>query len=197
MTDLHEKWKLANGDDTYALDWDINSESLVWEIGGFEGRWAAQIAEKFDSFIDIFEPTDFGFGRCSQRFFDNKKITINHYGLWVMDAHLPLYNPGNDSGSLLLQHPASEVCKFGDIYLELIDERVDLCLMNVEGAEFALLPYMIANGLMENIRYFWCQFHRFVPDADERYVSIKKRLEETHRMMWEFYPTAVAWERKR
>lgn len=196
--DLNSKWKSAKGDETLALQWAIESHSLVWEIGGFEGRWASQIANIYDPYITIFEPTKFGFGKCSALFFDNDKVDVRHYGLWVMSESLPLYNPGNDGGSLFLPHAVSEVCIFRDVYVEVEDlERdVDLCLMNIEGAEFFLLPYMIANDLMKNIRLFWCQFHDFVPFSEERFLRIHDGLKRTHKVMWNYYPTAVAWERR-
>jgi len=198
MTDTPSKWKSVHGDETYALQWAINGESQVWEIGGFEGRWAEQISGIYDPYIKVFEPTKWGYGRCSRRFLDNEKIDAAHYGLWVSTCNLPLYNPGNDGASLLMAHAVSEVCSFRDVYAEVNDltQDVDLCLMNVEGAEFVLLPYMIANGLMENFRLFWCQFHTFVPWAEERYLRIHEGLKKTHKMLWNFYSTAVAWERR-
>jgi len=196
--DPHIRWKDAHGDKTYALQWAIDSHSQVWEIGGFEGRWVEQIAGIYDPYITIFEPTKWGYGKCSARFLGNEKIDVRHYGLWVMDADLPLYNPGNDGASLLMAHATSEVCRFRDAYEEIYDleQDVDLCLLNVEGSEFILLPYMIANGLMRNIRLFWCQFHLFVPHAEERFLRIHDGLKTTHKMLWNFFPTAVAWERR-
>jgi len=196
MSDPNSKWKMANGDETLALDWEIDENARVWEIGAFEGRWAAQIAERYNPIMELFEPTDWGYGKCSNRFLDNKKITVHHYGLWVTDAFLPLYNPGNDGGSVLMEHVRSEVCVFTDVYTEIGEREIDLCLMNVEGSEFVLLPYMIANGLMANIRQFWCQFHLFVNDSEKRYLRIHEGLKATHNVKWNYFPTAVAWERK-
>jgi len=195
MSDQHSRWKEANGDNTLALEWAIDEDSTVWEIGGFEGRWAEQIAGKYDPYISIFEPTKWGYGKCSALFFENDKVEVNHYGLWVMNAHLPIYNPGNDGASLLMAHEKSEICPFKDVYFEL-EQEVDLCLMNVEGSEFVLLPYMIANGLMQNIRQFWCQFHLFVPGSQERFLRIHEGMKTTHRVKWNHFPTAVAWVRK-
>lgn len=196
--DEHARWKAVNGDETYALQWALESHSRVWEIGGFEGRWAGQIQNIYDPYITIFEPTRWGYGKCSARFFDNDKISIQHYGLWVMSAALPLYNPGNDGASLFLPHAVSEVCQFRDVYAEVmdLDTDVDLCLMNIEGAEFFLLPYMLGCGLMGNFRQFWCQFHTTVPFAEERFLGIQTLLARTHKMKWNFYPSAVAWERR-
>ena len=193
--DRNSRWKENHGDETLALQWAINENSTVWEIGGFEGRWAEQIIGKFDPYLTIFEPTKWGFGKCSAMFFDNDKVTVEHYGLWVMDANLPIYNPGNDGASVIMPHASSEVCQFRDIYTLLVEE-VDLCLMNVEGSEFVILPYMIANGLMKNIRQFWCQFHLFVEGSEERFLRIHEGMKETHNVKWNYFPTAVAWDRK-
>lgn len=197
MNDHHERWKRDNGDETLALEWAINDRAYVWEIGGFEGRWAAQIEEKFDPYITIFEPTRWGFGKCSARFFDNEKVDVRPYGLWVMDAKLPLYNPGNDGASLLMAHATTEVCQFKDAFLEVgaLDGDIDLCLMNVEGSEYALLPYMIGYGLMKFFRYFWCQFHTFADPTGDRFLRIYDGMKQTHKPLWNYFPTAVAWER--
>lgn len=194
--DQHSQWKESNGDDTYALDWDIHHHAVVWEIGGFEGRWAMQIAQKFDPYLYIFEPQTWAVERMQLKFAKRDKVTINPYGLWVMDAKLPLYNVETDGASLVNPSVRSQVYEFKDVYDELQME-VDLCLMNIEGSEFILLPYMIANGLMKNIRYFWCQFHPgLVSMGDERYLRISDGIRKTHTLKWNFYPTAVAWERK-
>ena len=196
MTDVHSKWKDVDGDATYALNWDINSHSTVWEIGGYEGRWAAQIVEKFDAYVNIFEPQGWAVMKLKERFAESDKVSIFPFGLWVMDAFLPLYHMETDGASLIHAGAHSEVLEFRDVYNQM-DEEVDLCLMNIEGAEFALLPYMIANGLMKNFRYFWCQFHPgLLQDGGGRYLRIHEGMKVTHKVKWNFYPTAVAWERK-
>jgi FkbM family methyltransferase len=194
-SDLHQNWKEVDGDNTYALAWDIGRGDLVWEIGGYEGRWAAQMSEKYDTRIDIFEPQPWAVERLQTRFKENKRVSIYPYGLWVMDAALPLYNFETDGASILAEGARSQVCQFKDVYGEL-DGEVDVCLMNVEGSEFVLIPYLIGNDLMRNFKYFWCQFHLFVPNSKRRMLTIYEQMERTHRVMWDYFPTAVAWERK-
>jgi hypothetical protein len=76
-------------------------------------------------------------------------------------------------------------------------DTVDVCLMNIEGAEFVLLPYMIGMDMMKRFRFFWCQFHPgLLPHGDERANEIFKGMLRTHKKIWDYYPTAVAWERK-
>lgn len=198
MTDQNPKWFTNNGDETRALNWHgINSRSVVWEIGGYEGRWAAQIAEKYDPTIHIFEPQDWAVVKLTKRFLDNPKIHIHPYGLWLTNDSLPLYNFETDGASLIQAGARSGVCNFRDVY-EVASEHkgVDLCLMNIEGAEFMLIPYMIGMGMMKKFNYFWCQFHRFVKHSDERMNEIYKSMLRTHDKVWDYYPTAVAWEVK-
>lgn len=196
MSDPHATWKDAHGDETYALDWDIGPESLVWEIGGFTGRWAAQIVEKFDPRMEIYEPQEWAVRRLEERFKTNSKVSVFPYGLWVCDAMLPMSRVNTDGASMVRLEAQSESFLFQDVYTQ-IDEPVDLCLMNIEGAEYALLSYMIELSLMKNFRYFWCQFHPgVVADAERKFFKICEGMERTHRTKWSFYPTAVAWERK-
>ena len=196
MTDPHAVWKDANGDETYALEWEIDEESRVWEIGGYEGRWASQIVAKYDPHVEIFEPQHGAYQKLIDRFRDFDKVGVYRFGLWVMECSLPLYHVGTDGASLVHAGSHSEACEFRDV-CNLVPGRVDLCLMNIEGGEYALLPYMIGYDLMKYFRLFWCQFHPGLVELGwGRYRAICEGMERTHRRMWEFYPTAVAWERR-
>lgn len=194
----NQRWFDARGDKTRALNWPgINSHSVVWEIGGYEGGWAAQIADKLDPTIHIFEPQDWAVKKLTQRFLENPKIHIHPFGLWLTNDTLPLYNFETDGASLINPGARSGVCNFRDVYEVVTEHRpVDLCLMNIEGAEFLLIPYMIGMGMMKKFNYFWCQFHRVVKYPDERMNEIYKAMLRKHDKMWDYYPTAVAWERK-
>lgn len=190
------RWFADNGDETRALEWEgIDSHSTVWEIGGYEGRWTAQIWGKYQPFMHVFEPQGWAFEKLQDKFGVQKKIKLHNFGLWVMDASLPLYAYETDGASLLGNGARSQVCKFEEISRQVAGAEVDLCLMNVEGAEFVLIPYLIGMGLMNRFRYFWCQFHTFVQDADWRANAIYKGMLKTHKKIWDYYPTAVAWER--
>lgn len=198
MTDSITTWREKDGDNTYALDWPIDEDSKVWEIGGYEGRWAAQIAEKFDPTIHIFEPQDWAYKKLSNRFWDNEKVFIYPWGLWIDDAHLPLHHYETDGASLMNEGGLSQDCVFRDLYdtLKAEPKDIDVALMNIEGAEFILIPYMVGLGLMKRFRYFWCQFHTFADPSGRRKGEIYNGLQLTHKVIWDFYPTAVAWERK-
>jgi hypothetical protein len=102
-------------------------------------------------------------------------------------------------GASIVKHDGrkKEFCEFRDIYLPGRPSDVDVCLMNIEGGEFVLLPYMLSLNQMRRFRYFWCQFHpEEVQNGDKKADSIYAGLGETHNILWDYYPTAVAWERR-
>jgi len=198
VTDSIQNWREADGDNTYALNWPINEGSLVWEIGGYEGRWAAQMAEKYNPHIEVFEPQTWAVERMRRRFQSNMKIKIHPYGLWLDDVERLMGDYYTDGASLM--KPVTQdvpACEFKSIYHELHNvDFVDVGLMNIEGAEYILLPDMIASGSIVHFNFFWCQFHDFVNNPQERTAEIYEGLSRTHDLLWDFFPTAVAWKRK-
>jgi len=195
-----KNWFEVKGDETLALDWDLNEDSRVWEIGGYEGRWAQQIWDKFHCHITIFEPQMWAVDRMRMRFAGIEKIDIRPYGLWTEDTLKTIGRFETDGASVITDKMDGTVKlgigEFKDFYQEVYQfGEINLCLMNIEGAEYTLIPFFIGSGVMENFQNFWCQFHPTDAD-DHRAEEIFKRLEKTHEMIWNCYPTAVAWRRK-
>ena len=197
---MRQNWFDANGDETLALDWPLTPMSRVWEIGGFEGRWVKQMAEKFGCFIDVFEPQMWAVERMRTKFGENDKITIHPYGLWVDNGYLWIGNFGTDGANIMgnADNGKVEVGAFrlySDV-MEALPSPVDVCLMNVEGAEYFLIPAMVKSGWIGKFENFWCQFHtdkELVAGQSER---IMESMLDTHELLWDCFPTAVAWRRK-
>lgn len=190
-------WQEVKGDETLALDWPIDQNATVWEIGGYEGRWAAQIVEKFNPNMNVFEPQGWAVEKLNTRFAGNEKVIIHPFGLWTHHTIMKLWEHDTDGASVVRNSGRkAEMCDFMDIHSHLIRD-VDLCLMNIEGGEYVLLPYLIGLGLMKHFRFFWCQFHPgLVMRGDDKKKLLYAGMKRTHKILWDFYPTAVAWERK-
>lgn len=203
----NQSWFDVDGDNTFALDWDLDENSHVWEIGGFEGRWAQQIWDKFHCHITIFEPQYWlsaPGGKLHQRFGENEKITIKPYGLMVMQGGvewdtLPIGGYETDGAGIYSDRQPVKSVQFRNIYAELSEfpEAVDLALMNIEGMEYDLLPSLISLNQISIFKHFWCQFHPgLVSDDGSKGHEIFGGMAKTHDMIWNFYPTAVAWKRR-
>ena len=194
-----EKWHEADGDSTLALDWPLNEDSHVWEIGGFEGRWAQQIWDKYHCNITIFEPQAWAVERMKKRFAGISKIDIRPYGLWTHDDTLALANFETDGASMVSVQPDKPIGmgKFVDYFSELEDfpHAIDVALMNIEGAEYILLPEFVWSGVIMQFKNIWCQFH---PDgeSDDRHIAIFDQMGKTHEMIWNCFRTAVAWRKR-
>ena len=202
-----QNWKEINGDETLALDWPLDENSRVWEIGGYEGRWAQQIWDKFHCNIRIFEPQLWAVDRLMKRFYGNTKIDVRPYGLWVADHVFEIGNYHTDGASMIVDdrrepmQPGAfkdiknEIGDFSDLHGNLWP--IDVALMNIEGAEWDLIPYMCIVGAIGEIRNFWCQFHEGAArDPQNQYVDIFRLMDSTHDMIWDCYPTAVAWRKR-
>lgn len=199
-----KNWLAVKGDETLALDWDLNENSHVWEIGGFEGRWAQQIWDKFHCNIEIFEPQQWAVERLQKRFEGIEKIKIHPYGLWTRNIQLTIKDFFTDGASVMkpLDIPSrgEGVGDFRDIH-EIIAEKhyhVDVSLMNIEGAEYVLIPYLMKDNAIRFFRNFWCQFHPGLISDDvavqfELSNEIFKQMNDTHDLLWTCFPTAVAW----
>lgn len=198
----HQSWFDVDGDNTYALDWDLNENSLVWEIGGFEGRWAQQIWDKFHCRITIFEPQLWAVERMKKRFDGIGKIDIHPYGLSVTEKEWSVFPIGaheTDGAGIYAETYHVREVVFRNIYAELSEfpEAIDLALMNIEGMEYDLLPSLISLNQISIFKHFWCQFHPgLVSDDGSKGHAIFEGMTKTHDMIWNFYPTAVAWRRR-
>ena len=196
-----QDWFKIDGDNTLALDWPgIGSDSIVWEIGGYEGRWTAQMSAKYDPFLFVFEPQDWAYERMKERFQGNEKIKLYQFALWTHDGEMKIGDYEHDGASLLKPDDASVkdvlIVDAYSFFLQQDYEFVDVCLMNIEGGEFVLLPYMIGLGMMKHINYFWLQWHLYVKDAWDKIERLHEMLSLTHDMFWDCGSTAQAWRKR-
>ena len=54
-----QEWFAARGDATHRLNYPLDSNSLILDIGGYQGNWAEQIHNKYNATIHVFEPIKF------------------------------------------------------------------------------------------------------------------------------------------
>lgn len=193
------------GDDTYAVEWPLTTESIVLEIGGYEGRWAKQIAERYAPHLYVFEPQQWAYEKCRAALASYPRAQVLNYGLWVHAGLLPMGDYETDGASFVKDGEwcaadrrvmgVGLVREAGEVWRELELDNVDLCLINIEGGEYTLLPHLIETGLLNRIRFLMVQFHLFVPDGAAHYSAARREIERTHRVKWDFGTTLTAWER--
>ena len=185
-------WFAVNGDETLRVNYPLKKNSVVYDLGGYEGEWSARIAGLYDCNIYVFEPVIDYANKLIKKFNKNKKIHVYGFGLAgrskqatiAMDlASSSIYKKGQETVEIKLVEATS--------FIKKTTPHINLMKVNIEGGEYELLEHLISSGAIKNISSIQVQFHIFVPNASARRKSIHRKLSNTHSMTYN-YP--FIWE---
>lgn len=173
--------------DEKAVDWPLTSESVVVEVGGYKGRWALQIAERYGPRLWVFEPQGWAYNVCRDVL--SERATVLGYGLGATDgfAHMSAYETDgctfvNGDG------PMAEMREIKSVFKRLGLSRIDLMLMNIEGYEYTLIPHMLAQNILP--ARLMVQMHSFAGDSE----GLRDLLASRYRLLWDYGDVLSAWE---
>jgi FkbM family methyltransferase len=187
-------WFKDNGDYTHRLDYELDENSLVFDLGGYEGQWAHDIFTRYGCTIHIFEPFIPYAEKIKQRFEGNPKIFIHTFGLSNANIITQL-SVGDDASSVFRNNGGEtvniELVEAGDFLVEKNIGHINLVKINIEGGEYDLLEHVIEKKLAPKMGNIQVQFHDFVPDAEIRMQKIQKHLQETHELTYQY---VFVWE---
>jgi FkbM family methyltransferase len=197
----HRRWLLAEGDNTLRLDYPLDRESVVMDVGGFKGDFCAAITSKFNCRVFVFEPVPKFYNICAARFASDDRVTCLNFGLCDIDGSFSILNDGDASSlcrdeTLGLASDSVVVRRFDKVFSELCVNRIDLIKINIEGGEFSLLDHMISSGLISYVEHLQVQFHNFVPNAENLRMGLRRLLSETHEEVWCFPFIWESWRRR-
>ena len=194
------RWVKTKGDGTLRLDYFLTRDSLVFDVGGFHGDFAAAIYEKFACQIYIFEPVPEFYEKCIARFQGNNRVTCFNFGLASANKWLDIGLAENASSFSLTDKktPAQrvQVRSINECIREMKIRRIDLMKINIEGGEFDVIPALIDSGHIKIIGNLQVQFHNFIKAAVEQRNSICTRLGATHVQMWSYEFIWESWKLK-
>jgi FkbM family methyltransferase len=187
-------WRLAEGDRTLRLDYDLGPESVVLDVGGFEGQWASDIVAMYGCRVYVFEPHPDYANRIERRFARQPLVTVHKAGL-AAEAGTALLSEAGDASSHVRNSGGTPIDLLGveNVFDGLI--RVDLMKLNIEGAEYDLLDRMIDTGLIARITDLQVQFHDVIPNAEARLQKIREGLSATHRPTYSYRFVWENWRR--
>jgi FkbM family methyltransferase len=175
-------------------DLDIKPGDLVWDVGGFEGRWAADILviEPFVR-LKVFEPVP-----TYARTLKKRGLDVEQYGLSDFDHEPEITIAGDRSSVFEMGHAGigKQKIQLRDASAILADQRLAVMKLNIEGAEYQVLDRLIACNKMRQIGTLIIQFHTFIPDFGEKYLAIKRGLTLTHSLTWRDPFVWERWDRK-
>lgn len=179
--------------DHRALDWPLSRRSVVVEVGGFVGRWALQIAERYHPRLYVFEPQPWAADVCRAAL--GKDATVLNYGLGDCSGVFSMGAWETDGCSFVKDgHETALMREVGQAFAELGISRVDLMLINIEGYEYTLIPHMLDCGILP--RRLMVQWHPFTMEQAQIGEAIVRRLDDLgYRIAWSYGVMLTAWEK--
>lgn len=187
------KWKLGDANDSLRFSYLLTKDSIVWDVGGYEGDWSDVIYKKYHPTIYIFEPVDTFVTKIKKRFANIRKIHVIPYGLShkTMSVDLHLDKDGTSEFGQSGRLVEVTFVDINEILKKYTIPIVDLIEINIEGTEYALLEHMIKINIIHRFRNIQVQFHPFVKNAQQRVKRIQNKLKKTHMLTYQ-YP--FIWE---
>lgn len=179
--------------DQKALEWPLTSKSVVVEVGGYKGRWALQIAERYNPRLFVFEPQLWAYEVCKALL--GTRATVINYGLGERDGQLEMGGWETDGCSFVKNGgERAWMHEIGQAFQELKIKRIDLMLMNIEGYEYTLLPHMFERGILP--KRLMVQFHTFIDEYGVALAKIHEQMERLgYHIVWTYGVMLTAWER--
>jgi FkbM family methyltransferase len=181
----------------HLLDWDLGPDSVVLDVGGYLGDFAANIFCRYLSTVHVFEPVPAYCVQMRQRFVRNPRVHVHEMGLAGETRDEKLFSAEAGSSTFVDRLGAGEpipvrLARAADVLQDLGLARVDLMKVNIEGGEYELLEHLLEAGWAPRVRNFCIQFHEEVlPDAPERMRAIQAGLARTHRPTFQY---EFVWE---
>ena len=175
------------------LQYPLTTESVVFDLGGYEGQWAQDIWDRFQCTIHVFEPVSKYAQQIQRRFLGNSKIHVYEFGLAGRNSLETIYID-EESSSAFGKKGIRQEMKLTNISEFVASQQlttIDLLKINIEGGEYELLEKIIDTELISRVKNIQVQFHDFIDGAITKRVAIQQNLSETHTMTY-CYP--FVWE---
>lgn len=185
------------GDKKFRFNYPLTPDSIVFDVGGFEGQWTSDLFAMYQPTIHVFEPVHAFAKEITTRFQHNNKIAVYPFGLsdTTTDASIAVID---NKSSVFLDTRDREIIhlvRISEFIRENNISHIDLIKINIEGGEYPLLEDLIGADLTKIIDNIQVQFHSFAPDAISRMQTIKQALVKTHTTTYSFPFVWENWKR--
>jgi FkbM family methyltransferase len=191
------QWFADNGDLTLRLDYNLNENSVVFDLGGYHGEWSNKIFDKYKCNIYIFEPIEDFYNLIYNKFKDNNKIKVFNFGISDVNEKMfiSLQNDGSSFNFKNENQLECEVKSIIDVLTENNIKKIDLIKINVEGDEYKILNKIITENLINVFDNIQVQFHGFSPNSIVLREQIQNELLKTHSLTYNYEFVWENWEK--
>tara|TARA_B100001250_G_scaffold317695_1_gene280157 strand:+ start:255 stop:908 length:654 start_codon:yes stop_codon:yes gene_type:complete len=189
------KWVKDEGDEKLLLDYDLNDQSIFFELGGYNGTYSKKILEIFNPQTYIFEP--------SRKYYDLLVEQLNYpnvkiYNFGLADTNKISYLKNDNDASYITpnQSENSEKIELRNLSEFIHNEKIkliDLININIEGSEYEVLEDIIDSKIISIVENIQVQYHRNVKSYRKKRRQINKKLSKTHRRLWNYDYVWESW----
>lgn len=171
------------------VGYDLTPDSVVWDVGCFEGNWAAQVMTTYGCRVEAFEPVPAFFNKCAERFAGNERIRLWPFALGESDRSDTFGVKGDMSG-LCCETPNEFIqVAVRDVVSVLENlhgefDPVAVLKLNCEGSEYPILERILGLGLEKRFTHLQVQFHALGHDFQRRHDAIFAALASTHELKY-------------
>jgi len=122
---IFKKYFKDGGDEKFRYEFELNSNSIVFDLGGYKGQWASDIYARYNSRILIFEPVKLFSDKILKRFNKNPKIEVYSFALGS-NRRSEIITVGEDETSLYKKFSDfKEVIHFEDACQFFKEKKID------------------------------------------------------------------------
>jgi len=177
-SEMVSKWFADNGDYTHNINYDLNENSTIMDLGGYTGVWAQQMIDKYNPNVYILEPVPVFHEGMVSKFSNNNKVRLMNVGISTEDKDGFIFMSGDGTSSNLKNGQSISV-KFNSIETVLEKwglNKIDLIQINIEGDEYPVLEHMLKTGSITRFKNVQIQFHLGIENDVERRNKIREGL---------------------
>jgi hypothetical protein len=177
---------------------DVSDGGTIVVAGAYEGRYIHYLNEMFPAaHIVGYEPQYDPFIKSCERFNSNKQVEIRNYGLTTCERDTELGLAGTDGASAVCFRGQNEMVHMANIVeeLQIQAHEIDLFVINMEGSEWAVVPYVLDEMMHHRIKSMAVQFHHDYVSVG-RAARVKNYLREYYDLDYEDTNNWTLWKRK-
>jgi len=191
-----KQWFMDKGDYTHRLNYKLDKNSIVFDLGGYKGYFVEQINNKYGSKIYCYEPINNFAEAIKNKFIVNDNISV--FPLAVSNKEkIEIIYINKDSSSVHRKTGTPIEINCITLNKAMQDNNInmiDLIKINIEGDEYPLLEDMIQKNLHLKCKNIQVQFHKFVENYELKYNYIQNELKKTHHLTYRYPFVWENWE---
>lgn len=200
----------------FSKEWDLwknfliptEKDSIGVVVGAYKGKLMEFLLELFPEMDVIgFEPQPWAFEEARKRLEKyGARSSLWNFGLGVVGSNVDMGEWGTDACSAINNGPDARQwgkAVFGDttgVFNQMgLQSGIDLMVMNIEGYEYLLLPYLYEEGWLDKIDRLAVQFHfeLGINQTEKVMDEIIESMTDKYNIIVDDRPTWVYFEKKR